>query len=206
MDNNFWFYTLSAIPQTLGALIALAATFIIFKLNHIETRTKEEHSEITTWLMPLFPEIEPDQLTKFDDSEILVKLREGINKLDRGKETLGVDGNTYNNLYDLYKELVIYFRKRRFEPTPQRIYDYLVEKERILSSLLTVRKNALKYLSRCLALTVIPIVGSILILPFRGQFSIFCAYVLVVIMVLFAVAAVSYTAYCVKRIATPQLR
>tara|TARA_Y100000310_G_C20665845_1_gene807427 strand:- start:1901 stop:2518 length:618 start_codon:yes stop_codon:yes gene_type:complete len=35
MDSSYWFYTLSAIPQTLGAIIALTAAFVVFKLDRI---------------------------------------------------------------------------------------------------------------------------------------------------------------------------
>ena len=36
MECNFWFYTLSAIPQTLGAIIALTATLSTLIFNYDE--------------------------------------------------------------------------------------------------------------------------------------------------------------------------
>lgn len=38
MESNFWFYTLSAMPQTLGAIIALTATFIVITLDKINDK------------------------------------------------------------------------------------------------------------------------------------------------------------------------
>jgi hypothetical protein len=202
MDSNFWFYTLSAIPQTLGAVIALSATFVIFKLNHIESRTKKEYDEITEWIMPLHPEIEIPDITKLDDSSILQKLREGMGKLNREESNLGFDG--YDKLRDLYGEVINSY-KRHFSPTEARIYDYLQEKNRILSSLLEVRRDALRRLKASLVLTVLPIVGSIIFLPLYQQVS-YCRVVIVSALVIFAVIGICYTAYSVWKIARPQLR
>lgn len=202
MDNNFWFYTLSTIPQTLGAVIALSATFVIFKLNHIESRTQKEYEEIKEWIMPLHPDIEIPDITKLDDSAMLQKLKEGIEKLKKDKPNL--DFNGYDKLRDLYNEVINSY-KRHFEATEIRIYNYLLEKERILSSLLGVRRNALHRLKISLALTVLPIVGSIIFLPLYQQIT-YCPWIIVLILVVLAIIGICYTAYSVWKIAHPQLR
>lgn len=202
MDSNFWFYTLSAIPQTLGAVIALSATFVIFKLNHIESRTKKEYDELKEWIMPLHPEIEIPDITKLDDSAMLQKLREGMGKLKKDESNLGFDG--YDKLRDLYGEVINSY-KRHFSATEARIYDYLQEKDRILSSLLEVRRSALRRLKAALVLTVLPIVGSIIFLPLYQQVS-YCRAVIVATLVIFAIIGICYTAYSVWKIARPQLR
>lgn len=202
MDTNFWFYTLSTIPQTLGAIIALTATFVIFRLNHIEARTQHEHKEIKLWILPLFPEKEIDEISKLDDSAMLVRLKEGIKKLDLKKQHLGF--NKYNDLFDLSKEVISSFG-RGFEPTEERIYNYILEKARILESLLVNRKNALRYLKSCLLITVVPIVASIVLLPLHTRVMSYDVYIVSVLVGL-AGASVLYTVYCIWRIACPELR
>ena len=202
METNFWFYTLSAIPQTLAAVIALSATFVIFKLNHIESRTQKEYDEIREWIMPLLPDLEIHDITKLNDSGMLARLSEGIKKLKRDEANLGFDG--YDKLRDLYKEVIV-AHKRHFDATEHRVYDYLVEKERLLTSLLEVRKTALQRLKNSLILTVLPIACSIILLPLCDKLSCY-GFGLVLAMVVLAVIAVSYTAYSVWKIAGPQLR
>jgi len=203
MDSNFWFYTLSTIPQTLGAVIALSATFVIFKLNHIESRTKREYDEIKEWIMPLLPEIEIHEITKLDDSGMLQKLKEGIKTLNLKDSKLGIGDDRYNKLCDLYKDVILSY-KRKFEPTGERIYEYLREKDRILTSLLEVRKNALHRLKISLSLTVLPIVGSIVFLPLYNQIT--YRTLIVLGLIALAIIGICYTAYSVWRIAHPQLR
>ncbi len=190
MDNNFWFYTLSAIPQTLGAVIALTATFVIFKLNQIESKTQIEYNEIKEWVMPLLPDIRIHDLTKLDDGEMLEKLEEGIGKLDPRQSDLGFTG--YAKLCELYKD-VIKSHKRHFEPTGDRIYQYLLERKRMFTHLLDIRKKALRLLKKSLLLTVVPLAGSIVFLPLYQQVIRF-GFVIVILFVILAVFAVVYTA------------
>lgn len=203
MDSNFWFYTLSTIPQTLGAVIALSATFVIFKLNHIESRIKKECDEIKEWIMPLLPEIEIHEITKLDDSGISQKLKEGVKILNLKDSRLGIGDGRYNKLYDLYKGVILSY-KRKFEPTRERIYEYLREKDHILTSLLEVRKNALYHLEISLSLTVLPIVGSIVFLPLYNQIT--YRTLIVLVLIVLAIIGICYTAYSVWRIAHLQLR
>jgi len=202
MDTNFWFYTLSTIPQALGAIIALTATFVIFRLNHIEARIQQEHKEIKLWVLPLFPEKEIDEISKLDDSAMLVHLKKGIKKLDPKKQHLGF--SKYNDLFDLSKEVISSFG-RRYEPTEERIYNYILEKARILESLLVNRKNALRYLKSCLLITVVPIVASIVLLPLYTRVMPYDVYIVSVLVGL-AGASVLYTAYCIWKIAHLELR
>jgi hypothetical protein len=200
MDSSFWFYTLSAIPQTLAAIIALTATFVIFKLNHIGSRTQIEYDEIKEWVMPLLPDIGIHDLTKLDDSEMLKKLEEGIGKLDEKKDKLGFKG--YDKLCALYQN-VIDSHKRHFNPTEERIYEYLLEKKRIYASLLKDRKKALHHLKKSLLLTVIPLVGSIILLPLYEplhQLAIY-RFFIVLFLIIFAVIGIAYTAYSVSAVA-----
>jgi len=206
MDSNFWFYTLSTIPQTLAAIIALTATFVIFKLNHIESRTQKEYDEIKEWIMPLLPDIEIHEITRLNDSAMLQKLKEGINKLNPEESNLGFDG--YDKLRDLYKN-VIASHKRQFDPTEQRIHEYLLEKERILTSLLEVRNNALYRLKKSLFFTVPSIVGSIIFLPLYESLYgrvVSCSIVILLLLIVLTIVAVVYTSYSVWKIARPQLR
>ena len=53
MDTNYWYYTLSAIPQTLGAIIALSATFVVFKLNFISEKIKDSRTDLRRFILLL---------------------------------------------------------------------------------------------------------------------------------------------------------
>ena len=203
MDSNFWFYTLSAIPQTLGAIIALTATFIIFKLNHVEERTKREYGEIKDWVLTLLPELKVHQITEFDDNAMLSKLKEAIGMLNPEKQRFGLEDVRFNQLYSMY-EHVLLTNKRKID-SYKNIYNYLLEKQRILTSLIGVRKSALRHLKISLALTVLPISSSIIFLPFYKWFT-NSGHIIVGTLVIFSVVAVSYTATSVWDIARRNLR
>lgn len=216
MDPNSWFYTLSAIPQTLGAIIGLTATFIIFKLNHIESRLQKEYGEIKEWIAALFSRLEIYEITKLDDNEILLKLREGIGLLNRDEQELGFGG--YERLSNLHGNIMVsHIGMGGYCSTEKALYGYLLEKERIFNSLLEGKKIALNRLKKSLILTSVPTVCSIFFLPFYGEVScisifslplgaVSCSLAIVAIMILLAIAAVLYTAYSVWKIAIPSLR
>lgn len=71
MDNNFWFYTLSAIPQTLGAIIALSATFVVFKWSKIEESISSHIYHIKIIMRGLGLK---NQIPKNDNPEEFLKL------------------------------------------------------------------------------------------------------------------------------------
>lgn len=203
MCDNCWFYTLSAIPQTLGAIIALTATFVVFKMNYTENRTQDEHREIKTWIMLLLPDLKIDEITKLNDDATLFKLQTGLKRLDLSKGSLGFGG--YQYLSNLYENLTSSFQ-RSFRPNEQEIYDYLVEKERIYRSLIKVRKNSLKYLFKSVLLVVITIIVSLLLLPMRELIISPWDIIAVNLVIGLTVVSISYTVHAIRKIAWPQLR
>ena len=76
MDYSFWFYTLSAIPQTLGAIIALTATFIVFKLNRINDSISSHYYHLKIILRAVGAKI-----PKEDKSEKYISLFSGKNPI-----------------------------------------------------------------------------------------------------------------------------
>lgn len=203
MDSNLWFYVLSVVPQTLGAMIALSATFIIFKLNHVEERTKIEYDEIKDWILPLLPELKIFEITKLDDRAMLSKLIDAINKLDPQKSRFGLDEVRFHQLYEIY-EYVLRSHKRKID-SYENIYPYLEEKRRVLTSLIEVRRNALTYLWISLALSVVTIASSIILLPLYGVFGTYASEIIGAVMIL-AVFSVLFTAYSIWDIARRDLR
>ncbi|HRH55837.1 MAG TPA: hypothetical protein PK609_03170 [Candidatus Paceibacterota bacterium] len=203
MDSNFWFYTLSAIPQTLGAIIALTATFVIFKLNHIEERTKREYDEVKDWVSTILWELKIHDLTKFDDNAMLDKLNEAIARLDPEKEKFGLEDARFRQLNAVYEHVLISLQRKI--DSYKNIYDYLLEKRRILSSLIEVRRSALFRLKISLGLTALLIAISIVLLPFYNLLS-SCGYFIVGTLAIFSSVAVLYTAVSVWDIAKRNLR
>jgi hypothetical protein len=203
MNSDFWLYTLSAIPQTLGALVALTATFVIFKLDHVEERTKREYEEIKDWVLTILFELKVHDITKFDDYALLEKLNESIEKLDPDKDRFGLEDTRFNQLYSMYEHVLI-SHKRKID-NYKNIYEYLLEKKRVLSSLIDVRRNALTRLRISLLLTSAPIVLSLIALPAFPLLA-ECGPMIVSALALFSIVAVVYTVLSVWDIARRNLR
>ena len=203
MTGDFWLYTLSAIPQTLGAIVALTATFVIFKLDHIEERTKLEYDEIKDWVLTILFELGIHEISRLDDYALLEKLRKSIEKLDPNSDRFGLEDARFNQLYAMYEHVLI-SHKRKMD-NYKNIYLYLQEKERVLSSLINVRRNALIRLRTSLFLTSAPIVLSLitlLVFPLLAS----CGPVIIAALVILSISAVAYTVLSVWDIAHRSLR
>lgn len=203
MGSDFWLYTLSAIPQTLGAIVALTATFVIFKLDHVEERTKREYDETKDWVLTILFELKVHDITKLDDNAMLEKLNESIEKLDPDKDRFGLEDSRFNQLYSMYEHVLI-LHKRKID-NYKNIYEYLLEKKRVLSSLIDVRRNALTRLRISLLFTSAPIVLSLIAL---STFPLLagCGPIIVSALALFSIVAVVYTVFSVWDIARRNLR
>lgn len=161
-EPGLWYYTLSAIPQTLAAMIALVATFVVYKLSRISDRVEKERSLVKSFLLHLHPEKEIHHIEGMRGDELLEALQEGIAKLDPEEKDLGF--SAFKKLEAILKEIIESWHLRT-GASGQKVYDFLKQKESIFGNLVQARKYSMRLLVICLFLTAIPTCASLLILP-----------------------------------------
>lgn len=161
-NSDIWLFTLAAIPQTLAAMIALVATFVVYKLSRVSDRVEKERGLVKSFLLHLHPEKEIHHIEGMRGEELLEALQEGIAKLDPEEKDLGFDA--FKKLEALLKEIIEAWHLRT-GASGQKIYDFLQQKENIFRNLVHTRKLAINLLVACLFLTALPTCLSLLALP-----------------------------------------
>ncbi|MFH1392760.1 MAG: hypothetical protein ABIG90_03805 [bacterium] len=174
IDPNIWFYTLSTIAQTLAAMLALGATFTIFKLNIINKRL----SDLKDRLFLVVASFEND-LTKcpenMEEDELIKKTDECLDKFSN------TENLTKERLRKIYKNMtgaeVIFTNDK----------DLILFLKNNLDRFRTDRskKNeTLKFLKKSLFLLSMPIILSIYLLPLHSFFKLYDGEILLVIITL----------------------
>ena len=132
-DSNFWFYTLSAIPQTLAAMFALIIAVLVYRLEANDRVIERDIAQSKDFLFPIFPEIEIHHIEAMGHKEHLAKLEEALNlRLKENKKFLSLSQENYNRLFDIYK-LKIREYHRFYDPDEKRIFSYLQQKKDSIS-------------------------------------------------------------------------
>jgi hypothetical protein len=167
MDPNSWFYTLSAIPQTIASLIALSATFIIFKLNAIDSNINTDVYHIRIFLNVLNNNFEP-YIGRKDLREILNPLKEEIKKLDSEKESLGLDRIIFENLQSACRYIISGKIVDWYPLHEKNLYKFITYKYDSLKGGYMSKNIILDYLKKTLILSSISVV---LCLLFLSQFE-----------------------------------
>lgn len=192
MESNFWFYTLSAIPQTLGTIIALVAAFSVFKFSKIYELTEKCAQEVKDYLYPLLDK-EIHDIENMGPSDIASYLKVGLKKMHKTDPHY----SGYDKLYSLFQGEISQ-RHRNFQPTPERIYGFLKQKQEYISKLLVERINAKHKLFVSFFLNITTIVVSLVLLPMYDFLNQFPTILLVIVM---AVISLIYTIYSAWKIA-----
>ncbi len=199
MDLGFWYYTLSAIPQALAAMIAVVATFVIYKVSRVSDRTEREKDVIKRFLLVLNPEKEIHDIESMRGWDVLRALREGVAKLDPKQPKLGFAN--YNDLQKLFGELASSWQ-RGFEVSESRVYEFLKQKAEVLARLVTTRKRSLRYLVVSLVVATIPSALAFLsIAHIEMMQTLNNANLFVTILTVLASLSFVYTSYSVWKIA-----
>ena len=195
MDTGYWYYTLSAIPQTLAAVIALSATFVVFKMNVVQEALKLNGASIKSFIMVAHPEktyrdiisLRPKAMA--DEFERLIKdlrgLPEGTDPLlermmEQTKTVVGAHGY--------------------FMPNKENMFEFLETTNGLFredESRLDTIKDQLKLSIIC---TVAPLVGSLLILPHDG--ALHASAAIPTAFTLLSAVSIIYASWSVWRIAT----
>lgn len=196
MDSNFWFYTLSAVPQTLAAVIALVATFSVFKISKIYELIEQIVDSVKDYLLPLDPSKEIHEIENFDARDVLAALNEGLKKIPRNN----MEYESFDNLRDLLSK-EIERRHRHFEATPERIYEFLLQKRNALSGLLEQRRIVRRQILISFILNAATILMALILLPTFNVWSGNCRIGLLVMVVMMATISLIYTVCSAYKIA-----
>ena len=188
IDSNFWYYTLSAIPQTLGAIIALSATFVVFKLNYFE-RSLDAELRVAKWFllkMHLYEKVDIEDVPK---KEIIneFKARIGPANMNLGLSQFAPYGN---NIWDEFSSIVDQYNKF-YTTSPERVLSFLKMTSKSLDSTFTNRENILGLLKTSLVISTIAIVFSLIFLPLFNLFV--YHWPIVLIAIILALAGIIYS-------------
>ncbi len=194
----FWYYTLSAIPQALAAMIAVVATFVVYKVSRVSDRTEREKDAIKRFILVLHPEKEIHEIERMRGWDVWSALSDGVAKLNPKEANLGFAG--YKELEKLFKEIASYWQ-RSFEVTEERVYEFLNQKAEVLHNLVLVRKTSLRHLVNSLITASVPSCLSFLVLPHIYLFGNEWANLVVTILAILTCVSFIYTAYAVWKIA-----
>ena len=192
-----WYYTLSAIPQTLAAMIALAATFIIFKLTYVKQTIREDLLLAKWFLLAVEPGRYGAIILKMSKRSIareFIKQTRAMNK-EIAAGTLSKE--RWHVLWDEFSD-VVEGSYRHFASHPEKIALFLEQKASSLENNVVSGQRIFSYLRRSIFFTAIPIVFSLLFLPLYGLVS--GSLIIVGFAVLLAVWAVIFTSYSVLKI------
>ncbi|MFH1559308.1 MAG: hypothetical protein ABIC19_02175 [Patescibacteria group bacterium] len=204
MDNNYWYYILSAIPQTLAAMIALSATFFVFRLNSISEDIKKIRANLLRFAVLLKPNSlgEVDIIERKTDEEFFEIFKRALKKLKTGKSYLGLDEKIYKKIKSAMNRIIKEEWHGYSFPKSGKIIDYLEVKVKYFESLSSTKEMIKHLFGWSLFSAVSMIVLSLLALPLRNLFCDLQSYLVIGVMLLGSLAAIIYTAYSVWKIAT----
>ncbi len=207
MSDAYWFYTLSAIPQTLGAIIALSATFIIFKLDLLQRKRQDYLNEMIRYIMILNEGKEAHEIEKLDDSGIIEFLRP-IEAIESDKQFIGLQEHSYKKLI---RERNHWIKELRGEYTIKendlksniRLVNFLKNKKKYFEWMAYIKEDAHRKLRCSLIITSFAIIFSLILLP------LYCTFpdcyktkmVFIFLAISLAISSIVITAYNVYNIA-----
>lgn len=165
--DNYWYYTLSAIPQTLAAIIALSATFVVFKLNFLSEKIKDSRTDLrrSILLLTSSKQTEIHDIEPLNDDEFLKLYEEGLSIIKPTEEELGLDPGIHKRLRDELSRIITDDWKSAFPPRQARVVGYLTMKRDIFKDLLKIRKKSLRLLFWSLLISALVITTSLILLP-----------------------------------------
>lgn len=201
--NEYWFYTLSAIPQTLAAMIALAATFVIYKLSLLETRINEFRAKMTRYslLLTSSRQGEIHQVEELTHTEYLLWLQEGFNALKENDSNLGLGFGMYERFKTEMERVIREEYRSGFEAEPKRIYDLLKQRINFLNKTLEARNQSFLLLRLSIISVAFVIIVALFFLPNISFFHGSLCWVLVIVgMSVLSILQTVWTVFKVARI------
>lgn len=195
---EFWFFTLSSIPQTLGAMIVMAATFAIFKLSFVKQSMAEDIKIAKWFLLKADPDIFVENLIRMPKEGIADHFRKAVNNLRTDAPWLGLGQQQWRVVQDEFPEIIDTVH-RPFAASPERIITFLTHKASDLEKEITTGKRIFGYLRYSIFFTVVPVVFSLIALPLYSFVA--NPFLVIGISVLLALWGVLYMTYSVLKVA-----
>ena len=196
---NSWFYTLSTIAQTLAALIALAATFIVFRLNFISEAIQHEYEKVRPLLMEMSPDYE-QMVESMNTYQVASFISSMLKTFGSTSPMLGVDDARLSRLIDILNRVEVTWR--RDLSGNERVHSFLVHEETNLRRLVERRNDVLNVLVTSLCSVAVPIALSLLLLPHYGtMFVINNSGWILTALTWLSTLSIAYTAYGIWKVA-----
>lgn len=192
-----WYYTLSTIPQTLAAMITLAATFIIFKLTSIKNTIREDLKIAKWFLLAIDAEYYGSRIMRMSKRAIAHDFSEQSEKMYCKMIKEGLERKEWSLLWNEFSD-VIDGSHRSFASHPEKIMLFLTEKAASLEKNVESGQHIFFYLIWSIFFTVLPIMFSLIFLPLYALLS--GSFLILESAVVLALWGVGYTSYSVWKI------
>ncbi|MDZ4260266.1 MAG: hypothetical protein U1A25_01250, partial [Candidatus Sungbacteria bacterium] len=159
-----WYYTLSTIPQTMAAMIALAAMFIIFKLTAVKDTIREDLKIAKWFLLSVDAEYYGSRIMRMSKRAVAHEFSEQSQKMYR-KVTKGkLEREQWSLLWNEFSD-VVDGSHRSFASHPEKIMLFLTEKAILLEKNVESGQHIFFYLIWSIFFSVLPIIFSLIFLP-----------------------------------------
>jgi len=200
--DNYWYYTLSAIPQTLAAMIALTATFFAFRLNLTSEKIKKNREDLMRFTLLLAPnkQGEIDNIERKTEEGFFNLYEQVLNEIKPGEQNLGLNIVTYEKVKHEMDRIIKEDWRSYYGAGEERISKYLYAKKDILKNLLNIKKMGKSLFGWSLSLTTLMIIISLSTLPSHDIF--YCPRLIMGIILFGSAISIILTACSVWKIAT----
>lgn len=192
-----WYYSLSTIPQTLAAMITLAATFIIFKLSHIKNTIRADLPLAKWFLLAIDSPRYGTTVLTMSKHAVAHRFSEEIVTIGKEAEAGTLSRERWHTIWNEFSNIVD-DSHRSFASHPERMIFFLQQKARSLEKNIVSGERVFSYLIWSIFFTATPIVFSLIFLPLYQIVS--GSFFIVAGAVVLAIWGVLYTSYSVWKI------
>lgn len=189
-DYNFWFYTLSAIPQTLAAMFALVIAVFVFRTEELDKVITRDIQDSKRFLLPIFKNLEIHEIEAMTGREYFKKLETALDYiLKKDVKNLGIEQFFYDRLKELYMTKIEEY-ERHYSPDENRIFNYLLVKKDSIRTHVLSRKFIEICFFVLIILTTLLIFFSIYYLP-RASLCMICKFQIIYALALVNILAIA---------------
>lgn len=201
VEGYYWFYTLSAIPQALAAMIAVVATFAVYRLSYINQLITPDLKFAHWFLLKIDP---GKYYQSFTNEKIPEIFEEEAAKLEKNKERLGLTVNQFTGIQDELSEIIkTYYGLLGgyYTSNSERMREFIQQKAKGYKENNDSKKQLYNILKTSIKITAFPIIFSLIFLPFYSIIPwLFLRITIVFIAVVSALCSIKYTAKGVWKI------
>lgn len=198
---NSWYYTLSAVPQTLGAVITLAATFVVFRLPDINARIESNVTYMQRMMMTFDQFFKLDEISKLGTPELVEKYRAGVAVFAKEMAPKSWTPYVTRVMTQLEIEYTGMAAARFYERSLDNSLWMMNDKVDHVEKLTLRRKKIIEDLKYSSAWSIATLIASMVLLPFYNVFG-GLAWVVELLIVASAAMATILSVQMVKEIAS----